>query len=140
MWNTTGGSSGSLWRMSQAGITATALTEVNVFKTHMADVSGRRHTFFCISVRDLQKPPASTRISRHQPRRSVADGFSPANPLAANYANGYLFFMIDVRPQQRVASRRPGGRHPSEQHDQVRRDVSIITSVWTEVSRGAMVR
>jgi Tol biopolymer transport system component len=91
-----GGSGGPLWRVSQAGGTATALTEVNVsrgelyhtwptfledgthflyFRSGPAEIAG-------IYAGSLDTTPADQSQTRIL-----------ANLLTASYANGYLFFM-----------------------------------------------
>ena len=91
-----GGSGGPLWRVSQAGGTATALTEVNVSKGELYHTwptfleDGTSFLYFRsgptetagIYAGSLDTKPADQSQTRIL-----------ANPLTANYANGYLFFM-----------------------------------------------
>lgn len=91
-----GGSGGPLWRVSEAGGTATALTEVNISK-------GERYHTWPTFLEDgthflyfRSGPPETAGIYVGALDTKPADQSQTrilANQLTANYANGYLFFM-----------------------------------------------
>ncbi len=91
-----GGSGGPLWKVAQAGGTATALTEVNVSKGELYHTwptfleDGRHFLYF------RSGPPETAGIYAGSLDARPADQSQTrilANELPANYANGHLFFM-----------------------------------------------
>ena len=91
-----GGSGGPLWRVSQAGGSATALTEVNVsggerYHTWPTFLEDGTHFLYFRSG-----PPETAGIYLGSLDTRPADQSQTrilASELTANYANGYLFFM-----------------------------------------------
>jgi serine/threonine protein kinase/Tol biopolymer transport system component len=91
-----GGAGGPLWKVSQAGGTATALTEVNASKGELYHTwptfleDGTHFLYFRSGPPEVAGIYAGSLDTRpaDQPQTRIL-----ANALTANYANGYLFFM-----------------------------------------------
>jgi hypothetical protein len=91
-----GGSGGPLWRVSETGGTATALTEVNASKGELFHTwptfleDGTHFLYFrsgSAETAGIYAGSLDTRPADQSQARILA------NPLTASYANGYLFFM-----------------------------------------------
>ncbi len=104
-----GGSGGPLWRVSQAGGTATGLTEVNVSRGELYHTwptfleDGTRFLYFRSGPADIAGIYAGSldAAPADQPQTRIL-----ASALTATYANGHLFFMRDMTMMAQPFDRR----------------------------------